>query len=64
MLIAIDQLGNAVTGGYEDETISSRVGRAAVAGKRWGIILERVIDWLFWPGHCRGSIEPEEADGD
>lgn len=63
VLIAIDQLGNAFANGNPDETISSRVGRAAVAGKRWGMILERVIDWMFWPGHCREAIEWDEVNG-
>lgn len=44
-----------------DETLSSRVGRAAMAGKRWALIAERVIDALFLilgdgPGHCRRNI--------
>lgn len=44
-----------------DETLSSRVGRAAVAGKRWALIAERVIDTVFLilgdgPGHCRRNI--------
>ncbi len=60
--IAIDQLVNAWFWGNPDETISSRVGRAAVAGKRWGLIGEAIIDRLFMllgegPGHCRRNIE-------
>jgi hypothetical protein len=44
-----------------DETISSRVGRAAVAGKRWGLVAERIINRLArWvgdaPDHCRRCI--------
>ena len=73
VLIAIDQLAYVliavpiyiVAGGpcpSADETISSRVGRAAVAGQRWGLVLEAVIDRLFRllgeaPGHCRRNIE-------
>jgi len=50
---------------YPDETISSRVGRGALKGKRWALILESIIDRLFvWlgepPGHCRAHIEWEE----
>lgn len=50
-----------------DETISSRVGRAALAGHRWGLILEAVIDRLFLllgeaPGHCRRNVEPGFTD--
>jgi hypothetical protein len=56
MAIAIDQCGNAALGGSEDETISSRTGRHAIAGKRWALMLERFIDLLFGKGHCRESI--------
>lgn len=49
-----------------DETISSRVGRAAVRGRRWALVLEYLIDapfaWLGQPGHCRASIEYYEQE--
>lgn len=62
LAIALDQGLNTLLGGDPDETISSRVGRAAQAGKRWGRTAERIIDRLFiWlgegPGHCQRSIE-------
>jgi hypothetical protein len=80
-LIAIDQFVYVTVGGWiylatggncpnAQETISSRVGRAAVAGKRWGLILEWFIDHLFeWIagtplGHCRRSIEPQFLPAD
>lgn len=48
----------------EDETISSRVGRAAIREKRWALVCEAVIDWFFarlgQEGHCRASIEWDE----
>jgi hypothetical protein len=56
MAIAIDQCGNAALGGSEDETISSRTGRHANAGKRWALCLQRCIDLLFGEGHCQASI--------
>lgn len=34
LLIAIDQLGNAVSGGWPDETISCRAWRWHISGKR------------------------------
>jgi hypothetical protein len=44
-----------------DETISSIVGRNAVAGQRWAIISEKVINFIFGVlgdhNHCRKSIE-------
>lgn len=57
LAIAHDQLANTAFGGDEDETISSRAGKAARAGKRWGCVLCRLLD-KFDPGHCEKSIEP------
>lgn len=53
-----------------DETISSKVGRMALTGKRWARIAEWIIDRLLWGieggrlGHCRRAIEPRFADAD
>ena len=61
--IANDQALNAALvgkAGSEDETVSSRAGKAAHAGKAWGCILCRLLD-LFDKGHCRKSIEPDEG---
>lgn len=45
----------------QDETISSRVGRNAIAGKAWARVLERVINLPFRLAgerdHCRNSVE-------
>lgn len=73
LLLSIDQLVYVwiavpiyiVAGGpcpSADETISSRVGRAAIKGHRWGLVLEAVIDRIFIllgsePGHCRRNVE-------
>jgi hypothetical protein len=38
-----------------DEPLSARVGRAASAGRRWGLRAERAIDTIFGRGHCRSS---------
>jgi hypothetical protein len=73
MLVAIDQLAYiliavpiyVIAGGptpSADETISSRVGRAAIKGHRWGLVLEALIDRLFVllgsaPAHCRRNVE-------
>ena len=70
VLVAIDQLGNAVTGGYEDETISSRLGKLKLA--RGGVLtwrdwcgiakpLDGFLDWLD-PGHSVDAIENDEGD--
>lgn len=60
LLIALDQLGNAIVAGDPDETISSRAGKAQRAGRRWGCILCRMLDW-FERDHCAKSIEPDEG---
>lgn len=66
--IGFDQLGNAVTGGNPDETISSRLGKVkrAAGGEvpKWawfGIArpLDAVLDWLD-PNHSIDSIEDDE----
>ncbi len=71
ILIALDQLVGVLLGGNNpDETISSAVGRKAVAGKRWAIVAECLINALFndpyvpvegRPGHCRANIEHDEV---
>lgn len=61
LAVAHDQLANAVFGGSEDETLSSRAGKAARKGKRWACVLCRLLDRLD-PNHCEKSIEPDEGN--
>lgn len=61
VLIALDQLVNALFGGWPDETISSRAWRWELAGVRsWP---RRLIDGLALilgdKDHCRESFESE-----
>lgn len=59
ILIALDQLINALCNGWPDETISSRAWRWEQRGKRsWP---RKLIDGLFFfdPDHCRESYESE-----
>lgn len=63
VLIAFDQLGNAILGGWPDETISSRAWRWHTSGKRhWP---RRLIDALFFldreggKRHCELSFDSE-----
>lgn len=56
LAVAHDQLANAAFGGDPDETISSRAGKAARNGRRWGCILCRLLD-AFDRNHCEKSIE-------
>lgn len=75
LLVAIDQLAHVILAGPKylliggptpnpDETISGKVGRMAIRGKRWALICEPVINALFWLvgqgwGHCRAVAESE-----
>ena len=62
--VANDQALNAAlvgVAGSEDETVSSRAGKAASKGKRWGCILCRLLDKID-PGHCARNIERDEGE--
>lgn len=68
LLIAVSQFINALCGGNPGETISARVGRNAMRGKRWALALEWLIDGVFElltgeRGHCRNSGEQYELRG-
>lgn len=63
-LISVDQMANSVLLGHEDETISSRTGRAIMTHKpKWWVkIWRRVLDWGAerlgdGPNHSVRSIE-------
>lgn len=59
ILIAVDQLGNALTGGYADETLSARAHRVAEeGGPEWP---QRLINALFfWERqHCLNAYRSE-----
>jgi hypothetical protein len=55
VLVAGDQLINALIGGFPDETLSSAAYRAEAARGFWGF-WRPVIDWIFkpldGPQHC------------
>jgi hypothetical protein len=55
ILIALDQLGNAILGGYPDETLSTRAAIARRSGKRWGCVLCKVLDWID-TNHCHRAL--------
>lgn len=55
ILIALDQLGNALLAGYPDETVSTRAARARNQGKPWGCVLCRVLDYID-RNHCDRAI--------
>lgn len=61
VLVALDQLCNALAGGWPDETLSSRFWRWHVSGVRsWPCrALDRVAGWFGDLDHCRQSWESE-----
>lgn len=75
LLVAVDQLAHMILAGPKfllvggpvpnpDETISGKVGRMAIRGKRWARPCEWLIDGLFRllgaaPGHCRAAVARE-----
>ena len=59
VIIALDQLANAILAGYADETLSARAYRLSRdRGRHWP---RRVIDGLFFwePDHCEKSYRSE-----
>lgn len=61
ILIAIDQLANALLGGWCDETLSARAHRMRVKGHRyWGWTATAINKLFFWQhDHCRLAHEAE-----
>jgi len=60
ILVSFDQLGNALTGGDPDETLSSRIAKKSRAGSRPAYALCRMLHW-FDKNHCVDSIEEDEG---
>lgn len=58
--LALDQTFNALFGGDEDESISSRAGKR-VDTQKWAYYLCRMLHILD-PDHCEKSIEKDEGD--
>jgi len=61
ILLAIDQLFNAILGGDEDETISSRMGKHVV--KKDSRLCKFICSLLnkIDPNHCSDAIEKDEG---
>lgn len=58
VLIALDQLANALLFGAADETLSARAWRAEQQGKVLGKVFRPLIDAMFYPferNHCYGA---------
>lgn len=58
LLIAIDQVLNALLGGMADETLSARAHRQRMRGRPWPA---RLINALFWwqSDHCAEAYDSE-----
>lgn len=64
ILIALDQLVNAMIGGYPDETLSASAWLGEQQGKIIPCIMRPVIDLLFWPierDHCSKAYHAEKT---
>jgi hypothetical protein len=60
VVIAIDQLVNALLNGWADETLSSRAYRVAKNNRWHGKVLMNFINALFFNSdHCAGAYTDE-----
>lgn len=60
VLIGLDQLANAILGGWPDETLSSRCWRLSLAGRDWPRLVVDGLARIFGDrNHCRESYESE-----
>lgn len=50
--VLLDEVGNTLTGGSPNETISSRAGKAQAAGRRWGCVLCKLLNYIQ-KDHCK-----------
>lgn len=59
--IAVDQLGNALLGGWADETLSSCAYRMERDGRFWGRFTRPLIDTIFFfqHKHCEAAFIEE-----
>lgn len=68
ILLALDRLGNALSFGDSDETISHRVARAQERGVWWGRTACWCLDkWKYvnpsWEDHCESVLrDPNPPD--
>lgn len=63
VLIGIDQLFNALTGGGADETLSSRIYRNYIKPqpkKRWRVLYAVINGLFFDKNHCKTAYESEK----
>ena len=68
VLIGLSQLGNALLGGYADESMSARAWRMSEKGRPFGRFLRRLIDAVFFVitlgrqrHHCQDAYISERS---
>jgi hypothetical protein len=61
MLVLLDQLGNTLTGGSPNETISERAAKARNNKKAWGCVLCRLLDCIQ-KDHCNNALKSTIGD--
>lgn len=63
ILVALDQLGNAILGGWADETISARTYRNSQKGYWYARLFEKFLNCVFGmfgdKEHCKTAYESE-----
>lgn len=58
LLIAIDEVGNAITGGSPHETISSRLYRARTRGNKGACVFCKILNLVFLSkDHCKDAYD-------
>jgi len=57
----LDEGVNTVFGGSPNETVSERAAKARNAGRKWGCILCRFLNWIN-PGHCDDALTSTIGD--
>lgn len=51
LLILLDEIGNTLTLGSPNETISSRANKGRRENKKFWTLIANTLDWIS-PGHC------------
>ncbi|PXX41072.1 MULTISPECIES: hypothetical protein [Burkholderia] len=59
--IWIDEGINTIFGGSPNETVSERAAKARNAGRKWGCVLCRALNWIN-PGHCDNALASTIGD--
>lgn len=63
VFIGLDQFANAITGGWPDETLSSRCGRLGhrYPYKAWAVVIDAIFRPFQGPDHCWNAYLKEQT---